>query len=667
MESSKLLSKEDLISFETKFFNLFETIDDMFIISSLDGNIIYCNMSLLNKMEYSFQELKNMNILDLHPKEKIEEASIVLREILDGTRDKCLLEAISKSGVKYEVETRIWFGKWNEEDCIYSISRDFTKENENLRLISKIFQNNPMPMIITDIEERKFIKVNPVFLEKTGYLEEELVGMRVDKLNIVVDMKRYEDMRNRLLSGEEIKDEELVIKCKDDSFLTGLFSIEEINNNGKRAFLIVMVDITEKVALTNRLRNKLQKLTNIIEGTNLGTWEWNIITGEVEFNEQWGKLIGYSLEELKPISIKTWRRFSHPDDLKLSDEMVKRHLKNEIDSYDCEIRMKHRDGRWIWVRDRGKVTERDKSGRPIKMFGTHSDITLAKEQSIELERFFSVNIDLLCILDMKGRFLKANKAWEDILGYPVDTLIGRRAMELVHKNDHHNTLESIKKLKKDGKLTNFINRYRTIDGEYLYFEWRTNLYNDVIYAASRDITERMKYEEKILDASNKDCLTGIYNRRYVYNRAEEIIERYKKREDDFSVCIIDIDYFKGVNDKYGHRIGDLVLKEFTSVIKENLRPYDILGRYGGEEFIVILNDIDEKESVLILERILNVIRNKTFNCNGNDINFTFSAGVANCKEIKKEEIVIDRLIGLADKRMYRAKNAGRNRIASRIK
>ncbi|HHX60117.1 MAG TPA: PAS domain S-box protein [Epulopiscium sp.] len=259
---------------ETNFHNLFETIDDMFIISGLDGAIVHANPALINKLEYSLEELKQMHIIELYPVKKREKTAIIVEEMLASKRKYCSLEVESKRGNIYFLETRIWYGKWNQEDCIYSISKDVTKTIE----------------------------------------------------------------------------------------------------------------------LTKSLEDKLQKLTNIIEGTNLGTWEWNLQTGELECNEQWAGMVGYSLEELEPIRIETWHNLVHPQDLKSTNEMIQKHIDGEISFYDLEIRMKHKDGRWIWVQDRGKVIERDKHGQPIKMFGTHADVTLRREADEVLKesenRFF---------------------------------------------------------------------------------------------------------------------------------------------------------------------------------------------------------------------------------------------------------------------------------------
>lgn len=545
------LFQKDIVEAENNFHNFFDTIDDMFIISNLEGKIVHCNKSLSHKLGYSLLELKEMNLLELHPMDKREEAAMIIEKMINSETQYCPLEVESKLGEIFLVETRIWFGRWDKKDCIYSISKDITKEDKNSK---------------------------------------------------------------------------------------------------------------EKERLRKKLNEELDKLNNIIEGTSLGTWEWNIQTGEFRVNDIWAEMIGYSLDEVGIRDIEIWNKIAHAEDLKESKERMEKHLQGKLEKYESEIRMKHKDGSWLWFQDRGKITERDKDGQALKMFGTHSNISKEKEQALELERFFSLNLDLLCIADTEGNFIKTNKAWENILGYSREKLEGHKFLDFVHKDDIASTLEAINQLKANEEVINFTNRYVGADGEYHYIEWRSSPYGNVIYAAARDITKRIEYEKKILEISNKDALTGVYNRRYIYSRAEEIIEEYKRTEQIFSICIIDIDRFKNINDKYGHQAGDYILKEFTKFISKNIRAYDLLGRYGGEEFIIILKNVDGKESYLIVKRILEGIRDKVFTYNGDYISFTFSGGISSCSEIEKEKIAIYELIEIADKRMYDAKKTGRNKI-----
>ena len=136
--------------------------------------------------------------------------------------------------------------------------------------------------------------------------------------------------------------------------------------------------VLEKKQADEPLRGAAWRLESIIEGTHVGTWEWNVQTGETVYNEVWAQIIGYTLDELAPISIKTFETFVHPDDLKQSDELLEQHFAGELPYYDYDCRMKHKDGHWVWVHDRGRVITRTVGGKPLMMFGTHTDITERK-------------------------------------------------------------------------------------------------------------------------------------------------------------------------------------------------------------------------------------------------------------------------------------------------
>ena len=134
-----------------------------------------------------------------------------------------------------------------------------------------------------------------------------------------------------------------------------------------------------------QLGDKTLRLESIIEGTRVGTWEWNVQTGETRFNQYWAGMLGYTLEALAPVSFQTWIDLTHPDDLKLSTELLQKHFAGQLPYYECEIRMRHRLGHWIWVLDRGRVNRWLADGKPWMMFGTHQDISQRKLAEHEME------------------------------------------------------------------------------------------------------------------------------------------------------------------------------------------------------------------------------------------------------------------------------------------
>lgn len=150
--------------------------------------------------------------------------------------------------------------------------------------------------------------------------------------------------------------------------------------------VLVFRDVTEKYLQDEALRASDERLNLALQVTNTGLWDWNVQTGEIVFNEQWAAIIGYSLEELKPLSFQTWTESCHPDDLEASNALIAEHLAGKTDYYECEARVKHRNGSWIWILDRGKVVEWDQDGRALRMIGIHTDINLRKQAEIALQQ-----------------------------------------------------------------------------------------------------------------------------------------------------------------------------------------------------------------------------------------------------------------------------------------
>ena len=188
----------------------------MFIVSDSQGNIITCNRAVLNKLGYAYHDFTKMNLIELHPEETRDEATVFLRKMLSKERTFCPIPFIGKFGQLYAVESRVWSGKWNGKDCIFSVSKDLSEENENLQLFSSIFENNPLPMTITDRKEGKVLEVNPAFLRKTKYKKEEIYGKTVEETDLLVDADLWRNAHRKSILGQRVKDEEITIRRKKE-------------------------------------------------------------------------------------------------------------------------------------------------------------------------------------------------------------------------------------------------------------------------------------------------------------------------------------------------------------------------------------------------------------------------------------------------------------------
>lgn len=177
------------------------------------------------------------------------------------------------------------------------------------------------------------------------------------------------------------------------------------------------------------------------------------------------------------------------------------------------------------------------------------------------------------------------------------------------------------------------------------------------------IGERIiRLEHRILELAGTDALTGVLNRRAFIERTEMEIHRLQRASRPLSLILTDIDYFKKVNDTYGHQLGDLVLQRFSEELSESVRPYDFVGRYGGEEFVICLPDANGLQSRSIAERMRKKVEEMKIipPDDPQSSNITASFGVASYR--LESEDSLDSLTGRADKAMYRAKRGGRNRV-----
>ncbi|MCK6570456.1 response regulator [Myxococcota bacterium] len=168
-------------------------------------------------------------------------------------------------------------------------------------------------------------------------------------------------------------------------------------------------------------RERLRTAEAILEGTHIGTWVWNVQTGETHFDARWAEIVGYTLDELAPISIDTWVRLAHPDDLAESGRRLDAHFEGESEYYEFESRMRHKAGHWIWVQDRGRVATRTPDGRPWMMYGSHQDVTARKRLEDELRHRVAFE-DLL--VDATAAFFRADETEHDRLFEDVLLRVG---------------------------------------------------------------------------------------------------------------------------------------------------------------------------------------------------------------------------------------------------
>lgn len=651
--------QETLRNSELNTRTFFNTVEDLFFIGDMEGNILHVNTAVIKKLRYTLEQLKRKKIWDIHPKDRKEEIKELMKSVFLGDRTSRLLPLITSENNIIYVETRIWAAQWNGKESIFVISKDVTKENILLNKLKTVFENNPASMSIRDFPTGIFTDANEVFLNKYGYKKTDILGKTLEEIGIFIDEATNKEIEQELLKNGKVSLREVRITTSSGRIIQNLFTGAILDDLNKKSFLTVTIDVTGQKQAEDNLKEAEKRFSLALEGAEMGLWDWDMINNKVYFSKLWKSMLGYDENEIEN-SFEGWKKLWHEDDVQKIEKAIKDYLNGKTEKYEIIHRLKTKNNSWKWILTRGSLL-RQKDGTPYRWVGTNVDITNEKERSDELERFFSVNLDLLCIADTDGNFLKVNSEWINVLGYSREYLEKSKFLDFVHPDDIPNTLEAMSKLSQQHEVVDFVNRYRAKNDEYRYIEWRSHPYGKIIYAAARDITDKIETEKKYREIAIRDPLTEVYNRRHLFERLSSMISEHTRTKKDFSVAILDIDFFKKINDTFGHQAGDYILKEFTKTITHNLRPYDVLGRYGGEEFMIILDWVSKETALIIVERILTDVRQKKYVYGDATICFTFSAGISDCKDAE-EDFTVEKLVEKADSRLYSAKHSGRNTI-----
>lgn len=247
----------------------------------------------------------------------------------------------------------------------------------------------------------------------------------------------------RAWNGEIIEALELVLSCKGQAqrvILCESKLVEGISQQAGKVVITTMSDISPLREEFRHIAREHMQLSMILEGTEAGTWLWNIQTGEVQFNERWAQIAGYTLTELSPTSIDTWLSLAHPDDLARAEQVLNQHLSGEIAHYSAVCRMRHKDGHWVWIHDRGHVYQWDSDGKPLWMAGTHLDISSirsteedARASHAYIQAIVDSSSDVAIIAtDTQGLITIFNPGAERLLGYSETEMVGKLTPETFH-------------------------------------------------------------------------------------------------------------------------------------------------------------------------------------------------------------------------------------------
>jgi diguanylate cyclase (GGDEF)-like protein/PAS domain S-box-containing protein len=427
-----------------------------------------------------------------------------------------------------------------------------------------------------------------------------------------------------------------------------------------------LLKCTRVIRMELALQESEERLRLVLEGAELAFWDWDIVKGCVNRNKMWAEMLGYTLEEINH-STKQWTDFIHPDDREKAIKSIHDTLDGLVKVHKIEYRMLHKDGSVKWVLDHANVVKRDENGKPIRMSGTHSDISEQKQAEIELHVAATVfeSQEGMIITDSAGIILKINRAFTKITGYYAADVIGKTPRVLqsgLHDDVFYDLLwESVNATGEwKGEIWN-----KRKNGE-IYPEWLTitavkSHDDDVIvthYVGTLlDITERKNRENQIHQLAFYDSLTDLPNRRLLTERLKQSISIERRAKKQLAVMMMDLDKFKAVNDTFGHAAGDELLKQAAVRIKSHLRDNDTVARLGGDEFVVILADVhNQKDAKYVAHLLIKNLMQPFVLTQSDNVEIGASIGISFFPQDGEDGEV---LMNKADIALYQAKRNGR--------
>lgn len=375
-----------------------------------------------------------------------------------------------------------------------------------------LVEANPGPLLVIS-PEGLILDVNAAVIELTGSTRESLIGSNFAR-QITDNEAAWLGLRQALVGGS-ITDYPYSVRHRSGEMRDVLCSASVYyDRDGKVAGVLAAArDVTEERRVQRELAQQRDRLRSVLGSARLGTWDWNMETDEGVVDERFAEILGYRLEDLTPSSNTIWLDMTHPEDVDLEHERTRRHVEGLDEYYDMESRMRHRDGRWVWVRDRGRVVEWSDDGRPLRMHGTLEDVTEAREKADRLvaaEEQFRLAMDEstigMCLVEPDGRFMRVNAALCSMFGRTREDLHSRTWQELTHPDDLAKDLHLVDQVL-NGTTDGYrlLKRYFGIDGEVVWGDLSVAIVRGAsgagryFIAQIVDVTDRQVAEQQLAE------------------------------------------------------------------------------------------------------------------------------------------------------------------------
>jgi diguanylate cyclase (GGDEF)-like protein/PAS domain S-box-containing protein len=569
----------------------------------------------------------------------------------------------------------------NEVLVVIRNTTEQTLIKAELSRLSDVVKKTTNGVVITD-QSGFVLWINEAYSEITGYSSDEMIGIQPGALlqGKDTDPATVEAMRKAAASRKNYNVDVLNYTKSGTPYWVRIACDPLWDDDKKfKGYITIETDITKEKRDADLIIYNEDLLKSVIDANNIGTWRLNLQNGEFTINEKWANLLGYKLHELMPTDRRTGENLTHPEDLAYCTSALDKYATGQIPAYEADIRMKHKNGEWVWINTRGRILSSTEDGKAEWLLGTHFDINdqvtarhKSDEQSKQMHAIVENMQDGIVTISNKGIIRTFNHGAECIFGYGRDEMIGEDVKVLI-KTPHRKYLNKHISKYMSRNTGNAIYRYREFealnkDGTVFPIEVRmteVQSLGDIKYfCIIRDITQLKKREDEIHKLAFYDPLTLLPNRRLLKDRLQQIIANCMRKNSYAALLFLDLDNFKNVNDSLGHDKGDLLLCQVAARLIESVRHGDTVSHLGGDEFVVLIEGLstDRNEAAAQVEAAaekISVQLTQEFDLDGSPYNGSASIGVTT---FNSNVSSFGDLLKQADMALYKAQAAGRNNV-----
>lgn len=651
---------------EAKYRQLVETSFDGFWIVDSQGYLREANEAYARMSGYSVEELIKMHVSQLDEKDNPEEVAARAEKIIRQGHDRFETRHRSKDGRLIDVEIAITY--LVEKNQFVVFSHDITARKLAEKVLQKsedklraVLNATPFPIAIVDLQDNliKFWSqsANTLFGHTASTAEEwyEIAYPDLDYRKEVVDQWKP-SLEKAQSTGKTVNTGEYQVTCRDGSVRICELYATFIPDN----LIVTFNDITE------RKQTELNKAfyKHVIETTNDGFWRFDTNGYLLEVNQSYARSVGYTINELigKHISSISASTSVHEEVRARLDGII-----NKTTSTDFETMHRHKDGHLVYFQTTNTYLPEANC-----LFALLHDISRRKqaEAALRIAATAFETHEAIMITDANANIIRVNNAFQVITGFSAEDVFGKNPRILSSgRQDRQFYAAMWKQLLKTGSWTGEIWDKRK-NGQ-IYPKWLTitavkdneGITTEYV-AIFSDITARKKAEEEIYSLAYYDLLTELPNRRFLLDRLRQAQSIAARSKHYGALLFLDMDRFKILNDTLGHDIGDLFLIEIAKRLQNSVRDVDTVARIGGDEFVVLVEEIDlnpeeaSQKVALIAEKIRSSL-SKPYHLNEHEHHSSPSIGVC---LYQGNDGALETILKQADMAMYQAKESGGNAV-----